>query len=238
MHATQHNQRVIVGMISMVRRIRQIFLSMMLFTALLLTQPAPGLTRNTVILALGDSLTAGYGLPEDKAFPAILEDRLRKRGYPAKVLNAGVSGDTTADGLARLDWVLGGLPRDNRILAILELGANDALRGIDPDVTRRNLALILESLQEQDIPVLLAGMRAPPNMGPAFTARFNAIFPALAKQFNVPLYPFFLAGVAGDPALNLRDGIHPNAQGIVRITENVLPLVIDFLEQHGVRPGP
>lgn len=191
--------------------------------------------QNAVILALGDSLTAGYGLAQDKSFPAVLEKHLRERGLPLRVINAGVSGDTSADGLARLDWVLAGLPPDTRILAIVELGANDALRGIDPDITRQNLTDILQTLQGRNIPVLLAGMLAPPNMGRDFTARFNAIFPDLAREFQLQLFPFFLEDVAGVAELNLADGVHPNEQGIERIVENILPMMSDFLQTHGVQ---
>lgn len=191
-----------------------------------------------LLLAFGDSLFAGFGLAEQDAFPAVLEARLRGRGYPVRVINAGVSGDTTADGLDRLEWVLAGLPQDRPILAILELGANDALRGMAPDITRRNLTAILRIFQERDIPVFLAGMLAPLNLGLTFATRFNAIFPDLAATFNLPLYPFFLEGVVGNPDLNLRDGIHPNEQGIQVITENILSQIADFLRTHGVQPVP
>ena len=194
--------------------------------------------NEAVLLAFGDSLTAGFGLAEQDAFPAVLEARLRGQGYPVRVINAGVSGDTTADGLDRLDWVLAGLPSDRQILAILELGANDALRGVNPDITRRNLAAMLRIFQEQDIPVFLAGMLAPLNLGRDFAARFNAIFPDLAETFDLPLYHFFLEGVAGNPDLNLRDGIHPNEQGIAVITANILPLIAEFLRAHGIQPAP
>ncbi len=195
-------------------------------------------SSEAVLLAFGDSLFAGFGLAEQDAFPALLEARLREDGYPVRVINAGVSGDTTADGLDRLEWVLAGLPSDRKILAILELGANDALRGVNPDITRRNLSSILEIFQERGIPVFLAGMLAPLNLGRDFTSRFNAVFPELAETFDLPLYPFFLEGVVGNPALNLDDGIHPNEQGIEVITENILPLVSDFLRTHGVQPVP
>lgn len=191
-----------------------------------------------VLLAFGDSLFAGYGVAEQDAFPAVLEARLRGQGYPVRVVNAGVSGDTTADGLDRLEWVLAGLSADRQILAILELGANDALRGVNPDITRRNLTAMLRIFQERGIPVFLAGMFAPLNLGRDFTARFNAIFPDLAETFDLPLYPFFLEGVVGNPALNLDDGIHPNEQGIIVITDNILPLIADFLQEHGVQPVP
>ncbi len=145
-----------------------------------------------MLLAFGDSLTAGYGVAEQDAFPAVLETRLRGKGYPVQVINAGVSGDTTADGLDRLEWVLAGLPSDRKILAILELGANDALRGVNPDITRRNLTAMVEIFQERDVPVFLAGMLAPLNLGRDFAARFNAIFPDLADTFDLPLIADFL----------------------------------------------
>ena len=197
---------------------------------------APG--NEAVLLAFGDSLFAGYGVAEQDAFPAVLEARLRGQGYPVRVVNAGVSGDTTADGLDRLEWVLAGLSADRQILAILELGANDALRGVNPDITRRNLTAMIRIFQERGIPVFLAGMLSPLNLGRDFTARFNAIFPDLAETFDLPLYPFFLEGVVGNPALNLDDGIHPNEQGIIVIAENILPLIADFLRTHDVEPVP
>ncbi|PTN34477.1 arylesterase [Desulfonatronum sp. SC1] len=218
---------------------------MVLFMAFTTSQAfsgaSPGQTSpddEAVLLAFGDSLFAGFGLAEQDAFPAVLEARLRRQGYPVRVINAGVSGDTTADGLDRLEWVLAGLPTDRKTLAILELGANDALRGVNPDITRRNLFSILEIFQERGISVFLAGMLAPLNLGRDFTTRFNAIFPDLAETFDLPLYPFFLEGVVGNPTLNLGDGIHPNEQGINVITDNILPLIADFLRRHGVQPVP
>ena len=150
------------------------------------------------LLALGDSLTAGYGLTESDSFTVRLEAALRDRGYDIEVQNGGVSGDTTAGGLARLDWVLSDRPQ----LVLLELGANDGLRGLDPKETRRNLAGILAVLTERRIPTLLAGMYAPPNLGGDYGATFDRLYPALAAEYGVPLYPFFLEGVAARPALN------------------------------------
>lgn len=179
----------------------------------------------TVIVALGDSLTAGYGLTGGDAFPMQLERQLRRQGHDVKVRNAGVSGDTTAGGLARLGWAVPG-----RVdLVIVELGANDGLRGIDPTITARNLSAILERLGDRAIPVLLTGMRAPPNMGPGYGADFNAIFPRLADQYGVPLYPFFLEGVAARPELNLSDGLHPNADGVRVIVEKIAPYIVKVL---------
>lgn len=183
-----------------------------------------------LIVGFGDSLMAGYGLPPGQSFPARLEASLREQaGRPVRVVNAGVSGDTTSGGRARLDWVLAPLQKTPD-LAILELGSNDALRGIDPDITRANLAAIIEALQARGIPVLLAGMLAPPNMGPDYRARFNPIYPELAEDYDLTLYPFFLEGVAADPALNIEDGIHPNEQGIAIMVDNIAPYVLKALE--------
>lgn len=181
------------------------------------------------LLALGDSLTAGYGLATADGFTAQLERALADRGYDIDVINAGVSGDTAAGGLARLDWALADQPD----LALVELGANDGLRGLDPAETRRNLAAILETLAARDIPTLLAGMYAPPNLGADYGTAFNGLYPDLADQFDVPLYPFFLDGVAADPALNQDDGIHPNADGVAVIVERLTPYVIDLIESAG-----
>ncbi len=173
------------------------------------------------MLALGDSLTAGYGLAAEEAFPARLQMALRKQGLRVRVINAGVSGDTSAGGRARLDWSLA----DNPSAAIVELGANDALRGLDPDATRANLDAIISKLRKRGIAVLLAGMLAPPNLGPEYEARFNAIYPALATKHGVLFYPFFLDGVAARPELNQADGMHPTAAGVDIIVERMLPLV-------------
>ncbi len=177
------------------------------------------------VLVLGDSLVAGYGLAAENAFPAQLERALRERGHPVQVINAGVSGDTSAGGLSRLDWALADQPD----VVIVELGANDALRGIDPDQTRANLDQILKRLHEAGAEVLLAGMKAPRNMGPEYSERFDSIYPDLAAKHTVSLYPFFLEGVAFDPALNLPDGIHPNPRGIAIIVENILPRLLPLL---------
>lgn len=179
-----------------------------------------------VILALGDSLTAGYGLEEGNAFPHKLEDILNKSGIQAKVINGGVSGDTTAGGLSRLDWMMSSKPN----LVVIELGANDGLRGLKPTVTRANLAAILAQLNERQVNVLLTGMLAPPNLGVEYEAEYNAIFPELAKKFNVPLYPFFLTGVIDDPKFNQKDGIHPNADGVDVVVANIFPYVVAALE--------
>lgn len=173
------------------------------------------------IVALGDSLTAGLGLPAEAAFPARLAAALKAKGIAATIVNAGVSGDTASGGLGRLDW---SVPQDTEAV-ILELGANDALRGIDPAVTKTALASILKKLEDRQIAVLLAGMRAPRNLGPDYVNAFDAIYPALASTHPVVFYPFFLDGVAGDPKLNQGDGLHPNAAGVDVIVARIMPRV-------------
>jgi acyl-CoA thioesterase-1 len=174
------------------------------------------------LLALGDSLTAGYGLPEPQGFTRQLEKALAAKGYSVTVVNAGVSGDTTAGGRARLDWALADKPD----AAIVELGANDMLRGLDPGQAKANLDAILKTLAERKIPTLLAGMFASPSLGKPYTDKFNAIYPDLAKTYDVPLYPFFLDG----EALIQPDGLHPNAQGVAVIVERILPSVTALLD--------
>ncbi|MFO1190064.1 MAG: arylesterase [Alphaproteobacteria bacterium] len=181
------------------------------------------------VLVLGDSLAAGYGLPAAQAFTARLEASLRQARISAVVHNAGVSGDTSAGGRARLDWALAGVPGGRPDLVIVELGANDALRGLAPQTTEANLAAILEALARQRVPALLAGMKAPRNMGRDYVAAFDAIYPRLAAQFNVPLYPFFLDGVVAEPRLNQPDGIHPNAEGVGVIVAAITPLIAKTL---------
>ncbi|MGE5476925.1 MAG: arylesterase [Bacteroidales bacterium] len=173
------------------------------------------------ILALGDSLTAGYGVAADAAFPVQLERALRAEGYDVTVLNAGVSGDTTAGGRARLDWALADKPQ----VAIVELGANDGLRGLDPKLTEQNLDAILTRLRADGVRVLLTGMRAPPNYGPDYAQSFAALFPRLAERHKVAFYPFFLDGVARDPRLNQPDGLHPTRDGVAEIVRRILPSV-------------
>ncbi|CAA7624413.1 Esterase TesA [Magnetospirillum sp. UT-4] len=181
------------------------------------------------LMVLGDSLTAGFGLPAGQGFTVQLEQALRAEGYQVSVLNAGVSGDTTAGGLARLDWALGDRPG----AAIVELGANDALRGLDPAAAYRNLDAILGRLKQQGVPVLLAGMYAPPNYGRDYAETFAAIYPRLAKVHGVPLYPFFLEGVAGQARLNQPDGLHPNAEGVKLMVQGILPMVRRLLDGAG-----
>jgi acyl-CoA thioesterase I len=177
--------------------------------------------RPVNIVAFGDSLTAGLGLAANEAFPAQLQRALEVKGVAAAVVNAGVSGDTTAAGLSRLEWSV----PDGTDAVILELGANDALRGIDPAVTRKALDTMLRRLKERKIPVLLCGMLAPPNLGNEYDQAFNAIYPELAAASGAILYPFFLAGVAADPALNPRDGMHPTAAGVAVIVRSIMPQV-------------
>ena len=183
-----------------------------------------------LVLALGDSLYAGYGVAQSESFPSVLERELEKRGVPAKVVNAGVSGDTTAGGRARLAFTLDGLERKPD-LVIVGLGANDALRGIDPTETRANLDAILAELQTRGIPVLLTGMMAPRNMDGAFFRAFDGIYPELAKKYGAALDPFFMDGVITDPRLLLDDGLHPNPAGIRKMAARIAPLAQEKLGQ-------
>ena len=187
---------------------------------------SPSADSEFVIVALGDSLTAGYGLVAADAFPVRLESALRKAGKRVRVINAGVSGDTTAGGRARLDRVLAEEPD----AAIVQLGANDALRGIDPEEASENLAVILQALKKRGVRVLLAGMLAPPNLGDRYARAFNAIYPALAAAHDALLYPFFLDGVAANPELNQADGVHPTAEGVERIVKGIFPYVIRVID--------
>jgi acyl-CoA thioesterase I len=177
--------------------------------------------NSPVIVDFGDSLTAGYGLMPDQAFPARLEAWLHRHGIAARVVNAGVSGDTTTDGLARLDWALADKPD----LVILALGANDALRGIDPATVRANLEAMIRKIEAEHAKVLLLGMLAPPNWGEAYDRAFDRIFPDLARRYHVALYPFFLEGVAMKPDLNQPDGLHPNARGVAVLVGHIGPVV-------------
>lgn len=178
------------------------------------------------LLLLGDSLTAGYGLPASQAFPAKLDAALREAGIAVEIVNAGVSGDTTAGGLARLDWAIGDKAPE---FAFVALGANDGLRGLDVDAMERNLDRIVEKLAARGSRVMLAGMLAPPNMGSDYSGRFRAVYPRVAHKHRAALYPFFLEGVAADPALNQADGIHPNPAGVDRIVTSLLPHLKQFL---------
>ena len=197
------------------------------FVAVLATASHAAAARTLRLVALGDSLTAGLGLAPGKAFPDRLEAALRAKGWDVKVINAGVSGDTAADGLARYEWAV---PPDGDAL-IIELGANDMLRGLKPEATKATLAAILDKARAAHLPTLLAGMRAAPNLGPEYAGQFSAIYPALAKAYDVPLYPFFLDGVAGDPKLNQPDGLHPTADGVEVIVQKILPSVEALMKQ-------
>jgi acyl-CoA thioesterase I len=183
--------------------------------------PANSSSNRINIVALGDSLTAGFGLKSEATFPARLEQALKAKGVAVEVVNAGVSGDTTSDGLARLDWAV----PEGMDAVIVELGANDMLRGIDPKITRAALTSIIERLNERHIPILLAGMRAAPNMGAEYSRAFDAIFPELASRFDLVFYPFFLDGVAAERRLNQPDGIHPTEAGVEVIVARMLPTV-------------
>ncbi|CAN5274485.1 arylesterase [soil metagenome] len=184
----------------------------------------PAFAADKLVLAFGDSLTAGYGLAAREAFPVRLEGALRKTGLAARVYNAGVSGDTSSAARARLGWVLAGL-KAKPDLAIVELGANDMLRGLKPAETRANMDAIMAELRKRGIPVLIAGMRAAPNMGKAYAGAFEPIFPQLAKTYGARLYPFFLNGVAANRALLQPDGLHPNPRGVDVVVRGILPQV-------------
>lgn len=198
------------------------FASLALILSLSAPAAADAAGDGMTIVALGDSLTAGYMLGPDEGFTNQLEKALKAAGHEnVTVVNAGVSGDTSSGGLARLDWAVG--PEADAV--IVELGANDALRAIDPDLTRKNLTEIVTQLKARGLPVLLAGMLAPPNLGRDYGENFNSIYPDLAESEGLILYPFFLDGVAGERALNLADGIHPTAEGVGVIVERILPKV-------------
>jgi len=203
----------------------------LLVLGVILMTAGPGLAQTSAaakpikIVVLGDSLSAGLGLSGSAAFPERLQKILESKGIAVDITNAGVSGDTSSGGRDRLDWSV----PDGTQAVILELGANDALRGTDPALTRSALSDILTRLRARGIAVLLCGMVAPPNYGSDYSARFNAIYPDLARSFGVPLYPFFLEGVAADAKLNQADGLHPTAEGVDIIVRNILPMVQAFL---------
>lgn len=188
------------------------------------------------IVVLGDSLSAGYGLPAAEAFPARLEAALRARGHDVTIVNAGVSGDTTAGGRARIGWSLGDTPPPDAV--IVALGSNDALRGLEPRATRDNLDAILAAVTTAGLPVLLIGTKAPRNFGADYVRDFEAVFPALAARYDALYYPFILEGVALDPALNQADGIHPNERGVARMVAGFLPLVEKQMGQVRSRRAP
>jgi acyl-CoA thioesterase-1 len=190
--------------------------------------PAPKPAAKPVrILVLGDSLIQGYGLPPGRDFPNQLERALRARGQNVEIINGGVSGDTSAGGVARIQWSLSDRPD----AVIVEFGGNDALRGLSPADTQRNVGAILAALKARKIPTLLAGAKSPRNMGADYTREFDAVFPALAKKHGVLFYPFFLDGVAANPTLNQRDGIHPNERGVAIIVQRITPMVLQLIAQ-------
>jgi len=194
--------------------------------AMIIPASAPLAQGGTLrLVALGDSLTAGYGLPQEAAFPAVLERALKAKGYHVEIVNAGVSGDTSSGGLDRLEWSV----PDGTDGVIVELGANDMLRGLDPAITRKNIETIVERLKARNIPVMLAGMYASRNLGADYIQKFDTIYSDIAKKHDLVLYPFFLDGVAGERSLNLPDGLHPTAKGVEIVVERILPSVEAFL---------
>jgi acyl-CoA thioesterase-1 len=198
-----------------------------LFAALTLLLSLDSASARTLnVVAFGDSLTAGYQLPPDEAFPARLETLARSKGLDVAIANAGVSGDTTADGLARIDWSI----PDGTDGVILELGANDALRGLSPEESLKNLETMIVRLKERKIPVLLAGILAPPNMGADYEAKFNGMYKQLGEKHGVPVYPFFLDGVTLNSGMQLEDGMHPNGAGTKVMAEKFLPVFETFLK--------
>lgn len=229
MHQAPRARTLVTHMTSTLSKLSLAWLLAGLAALAVATQSARADT--VTIMALGDSLTAGFGLAPGEGFPAQLETALQEAGYDVAVLDAGVSGDTTSGGLARLDWAL--TPETDAV--IVQLGGNDALRGIDPSVTEQSLEGILTNLQDRELPTLLAGMLAPPNMGAAYGERFNLVFARLAERYGTVYYPFFLDGVAAQPDLNLPDGIHPTAEGIGLIVERILPYVEDLISRVGTQ---
>lgn len=201
--------------------LQRVFLALTMTFALLSAARAETIS----LVGFGDSLMAGYQLPPEDAFPARLETALKEKGLDVTIANAGVSGDTSSGGLARIDWSV----PDGTKGVILELGANDALRGIPPEETRKNIEAMIMRLKDRGIAVLLAGMMAPPNMGADYAARFNPIYPELAKKYGLELYPFFLDGVITEARLKLEDGMHPNGDGVGVMVEKALPAVERFL---------
>lgn len=203
------------------RPVRAFIATLLVLLATMVAAPAEPFR----IVGFGDSLMAGFGLGPGEAFPEKLEAALRKKGHDVVIANAGVSGDTTSGGLSRLDWSV----PDGTRLVILELGANDMLRGVTPEITEKNLDAMIARLKERGISVLLAGMMAAPNLGSDFAGEFNAVYPRLAQKHGIALYPFFLDGVAADRSLLLEDGMHPNAAGIERMVEKMVPAVEDAM---------
>ncbi|SCA56161.1 multifunctional acyl-CoA thioesterase I and protease I and lysophospholipase L1 [Candidatus Terasakiella magnetica] len=202
------------------------FSRFVLFLCLVNTASANVETKDFTILVLGDSLSAGYGLPKGDAFPEQLSNKINNNQNNINIINAGVSGDTTQGGLARLGWALS----DNPDMVIVELGANDGLRGLEPSLMEKNLDAIITELKKREIKVLLTGMYAPPNYGEDYLKEYNSVFPRLAKRHNITLYPFFLEGVAGEPTLNQPDGIHPTKEGIAIMVDRILPYVKEVMK--------
>jgi acyl-CoA thioesterase-1 len=200
---------------------------------LVLVAVAPAWAEPLKVLTFGDSLSAGYGVQPEEAFPAKLEAALKARGLDVVVKDASVSGDTTAGGVVRLNWALSTFEGSAPDLVIVEFGGNDMLRGLDPDKAKANLDTILTELKSRGVKALLAGMRAAPNLGPEYVARFDGIYRALADAHGVPLYPFFLEGVAGKPELIQADGLHPNPKGVDVIVAGIAPLVAEALRKPG-----
>ncbi|HTO30455.1 MAG TPA: arylesterase [Pararhizobium sp.] len=205
-------------------RIKGFYPFLLAITAIVMTATA-GACATLNIVGFGDSLMAGYQLPPEDAFPARLEKALREKGHDVTISNAGVSGDTTSGGLARIDWSV----PDGTKGVILELGANDALRGIAPEESRKNLVAMIEKLKSRGIAVLLVGIMAPPNMGDDYAGRFNPIYPELAKTYGTELYPFFLDGVVGASGTQLEDGMHPNGKGVGVMVDRFLPVAERFI---------
>jgi acyl-CoA thioesterase-1 len=214
----------------------QRFAAVLAIAVLLLARiaiPVAAAERTVKLVALGDSLTAGYQLSAAAAFPAQLQQALKAKGVAVEVANAGVSGDTSTGGVARLDWSV----PDGTDAVILELGANDMLRGVDPKITRTALTEIIQRLKARKIEVLLCGMLAAPNLGPDYARSFNPIYPELAAANGTLLYPFFLDGVAGDAKLNIGDGLHPTGEGVARIVAGILPKVEELIARVRAKPG-
>jgi len=195
---------------------------------------APPAAQGTLV-AVGDSLTAGLGVDESEAYPALLQKKLADAGYHFEVVNAGISGETSSGALSRIEWVISSLNPD---LIILETGANDGLRGIDPDVLRANLDRIVSIAKAAGIPVILCGMKMLPNLGPEYTREFSEVYPEIARKHDIPLIPFFLEGVAGNPRLNQPDRLHPTSEGYRRIVEHIYPYVLEAIKTFPPNPSP
>ncbi len=204
---------------------RRLIQGLVLALAVFLAGSALAASKPVQIVCLGDSLTAGYLLPPDAAFPVVLETALKAQGLSVAVSNAGVSGDTSSGGLERLDWAV----PEGTDLVIVELGANDMLRGLDPKIPAQALDTIITRLKARNIRVLLAGMVSASNYGADYQARFDAIYPALSARYHLPLYPFFLKGVSGVPGMTLPDGLHPTRAGVERMVQGILPVVRDMI---------